>query len=78
MGRTLHEIERDAMTLSQTDRALLAEHLLATLDVGEETADHVEELWLQEAEKRYQAYRTGHIASKTAAQVFEDAKKRRP
>jgi|SoiMetStandDraft_2_1073263.scaffolds.fasta_scaffold240836_2 putative addiction module component (TIGR02574 family) len=77
MGRALHEIERDAMELSLQDRALLAEHLLATLDTGAEQED-VEESWLLEAERRYQAYREGHLASKPAEQVFADAKKRLP
>jgi putative addiction module component (TIGR02574 family) len=77
MGRTLHEIERDAMELSLQERALLTEHLLATLDPGAEKED-VEESWLLEAERRYQAYREGHITSKPAEQVFADAKKRLP
>jgi hypothetical protein len=42
-------------------------------DVGEDV--DAEELWLQEAERRCQEYRAGHIASKPVEQVFEDAKK---
>jgi hypothetical protein len=47
--RKLSEIENDAMELSRHDRALLAKHLLATLDPGDD-AD-VEELWIEEAER---------------------------
>ncbi|MGH9877554.1 MAG: addiction module protein [Nitrososphaerales archaeon] len=74
MTRKLSEIESEAMQLSRQERALLVEHLLPTLDLGEDV--DAEELWLQEAERRYQEYRAGRIASKPAQQVFEDAKKR--
>ena len=76
MARKLSEIESEAMQLSRQERALLAERLLTTLDLGEDV--DAEELWLQEAERRYQEYRAGRLASKSAAQVFEDAKKRLP
>ena len=62
------------MQLSRQERAELVERLIATLDVEEDV--DAEELWLQEAERRYQAYHAGHIPSKSAVQVFEDAKKR--
>jgi putative addiction module component (TIGR02574 family) len=74
MARKLSEIENEAMQLSRQERAVLVERLLTTLDVGEDV--DVEELWLQEAERRYQEYRAGHIVSKPVEQVFEDAKKR--
>ena len=74
MARKLNEVERDAMKLSHQERAILAEHLLATLDPGDDV--DTEELWLQEAERRYEGYRVGRIASKPAEQVFEDAKQR--
>ena len=74
MARKFGEVESDAMELSLRERALLVERLLATLDLGEDV--EAEELWLQEAERRYQEYRAGVIASKAAEQVFEDANKR--
>ena len=74
MARKLSEIESEAMQLSRQERAVLVERLLTTLDVGEDV--DAEELWLQEAERRYQEYRDGRLASKAAEQVFEDAKKR--
>ena len=74
MARTLNDVERDAMQLSSQERALLVERLLATLDPIEDVA--AEELWLQEAETRYQEYRAGGSASIPAEQVFEDADKR--
>ena len=74
MPRKLSEVERDAMELPPQERAILVERLLATLDAGEDT--DVEELWLQEAEKRYAEYRAGKIASRPAEQVIEEARQR--
>jgi len=74
MERTLGEVEGYAMELSLQDRALLVERLLATLDPGEDI--NAEELWLEEAERRYQEYRAGRVASKPANQVFDEAMKR--
>ena len=71
MARKLNDLENDAMQLSQWERALLVERLLATLDPGEDV--NAEQHWLREAEKRYQKYRDGAIESKPSKQVFEDA-----
>lgn len=73
MARTFSQIENDALRLSNKDRSRLIEHLLATLDPGED--EDVEELWLQEAERRYEDYRRGKIKSKPAQEVFADARK---
>ena len=69
MARKLNEITKDAMELPLRERALLVEHLLATLDKGEDL--DAEELWLHEAEKRYGDYRSGKIGAKPADKVFE-------
>jgi putative addiction module component (TIGR02574 family) len=74
MPRNVAQIDKEASELSQHDRALLVERLLATLDQGADV--DAEELWLEEAERRYQDYRTGKIGAKPAAQVFEDVRKR--
>ena len=70
MPRSRNELETEALQLPSRDRALLAEHLIASLDAQGE-AD-VEELWLQEAERRYQAYREGKLKAKPVAQVLRD------
>ena len=74
MARKFSDVESDAMQLPPRERALLIERLLSTLDPGEDV--DAEELWLKEAERRYQQYRAGGMASKPAAQAFEDANKR--
>ncbi len=65
----LQEIESQAMHLDQSERALLAEHLIASLDVGEDT--DVEKLWIKEAGTRYAAYKQGEISSSPADEVLE-------
>ncbi len=71
MRKTLDEIEKEVMSLSTQDRAILAEHLLASLDQREDV--DTEELWLMEAERRYQDYRAGKITARPAHEVFESA-----
>jgi putative addiction module component (TIGR02574 family) len=74
MALPLEEVEREALVLPLRDRALLLEHLLASLDEGED-AD-AEEVWLAEAERRYQEYRAGRMKSVPAEDVFAEAEAR--
>ncbi len=71
MARNLSEIEQEVMRLSAKDRASLMERLIGALDT--EVEGDVEELWLREAEQRYEAYRQGQLKPKSANQVFEEA-----
>ncbi len=68
----LQEIESQAMHLDQSERALLAEHLIASLDAGEDT--DAKKLWIKEAETRYAAYERGEISSSPADEVLERAR----
>lgn len=72
MPRSLIELEQEASRLSEKDRALLACHLIASID-PEEDVD-AESAWLEEAERRYQAFRQGKLTAKPADQVFREAK----
>jgi putative addiction module component (TIGR02574 family) len=74
MARSLKEVERDALALLPSDRAALVEHLLSTLDEGED--EDAEEAWLAEAERRYQKYRAGKTKAVPAEQVFAEAEAR--
>jgi len=74
MSKSLVDIEKEVLALPLRERALLVERLLATLDRGEDV--DVEELWIAEAERRYQEYRAGRIGARPADQVFEQAKNR--
>ena len=73
MPKTREELEKDALTLPQPERARLIERLLASLDTSQD--EDVEELWIAEAERRYQQYRLGAIKGKPAGAVFENAVK---
>lgn len=62
------------MKLSLTERAALAARLIASLDDATD-ADH-ERVWLEEADRRYQAYAAGQIFSRPATDVLRDARAR--
>lgn len=64
-------LEAAALKLPPAARARLAEQLIASLD-GLETTE-TERLWVEEAERRYQAYQAGKIPARLAEDVFRDA-----
>lgn len=74
MSLSLKKIEEEALRLPDEERALLAEHLITTLDTGEDL--NAEKAWIAEAEKRYEAYKEGKLKSKPAEEVFEEAFKK--
>jgi len=69
----LKEIEKQAMHLDQADRALLADHLIVSLDSDGDV--NAEQLWIKEADKRYAAYQQGTISSRPADEVLTKARK---
>lgn len=72
MSKSVAQLEQEARHLPTQDRALLAHHLIASIDPGEDV--DAEAVWLEEAERRYQAYRQGTLTAKPAEQVFREAK----
>ncbi len=74
MSLSLKKIEEEALRLPDEERALLAEHLITTLDTGEDL--NAEKAWIAEAEKRYETYKEGKLKSKPAEEVFEEAFKK--
>ena len=69
MSKTLSDIEAEARRLPAKDRARLIRRLLTTLEA--ENEGDVEQLWLDEAEKRLAAYRRGETTSHPGEEVFE-------
>lgn len=67
-------VEAEALTLPVAQRALLVQHLLASLDDIEEQEN--ERLWLDEAERRYQAYKTGTISSRDAFDAIAEMREK--
>ncbi len=66
------EIEKEALRLSSRERALLAEHLISSLD--EQVDPEAERLWVEEAERRYREYKEGKVKAKSAKAVFKEAR----
>lgn len=74
MSTSLSELATQVMQLPVRDRALLFEQLVASLETEGEV--DVAEIWLQEAERRYQAYREGSVPARPAETVFQEAASR--
>jgi hypothetical protein len=72
MSSRLSECEAQAMSLPARDRAALAERLIASLETLDDTEN--ERLWVEEAERRYQAYRSGALTGRSAEEALRDAK----
>lgn len=71
MSKQLEKITQEAMQLELEERALLAGTLLRSMDLPSES--EIERLWLDEAERRLQAYREGKVKGIPAEQVFNRA-----
>ena len=65
------KIECEALSLDLQSRAQLAGKLLLSLD--EPSASEVERLWLDEAERRLEEYRSSSIEGVPAGEVFKNA-----
>lgn len=72
MSPQLMECEAQALKLPPTDRAALAERLIASLDNLSEQQN--EQLWIDEADRRYRAYKSGNITARSAEEVLSDAR----
>ena len=74
MARTRAELEEEAKNLPIQERVVLVRNLLAGLDDGQD--EDVEQAWLDEAERRYQAHREGMHVPKSAEAALKEAKSR--
>lgn len=66
----LKSVETEALTLPASQRAVLAQHLLASLDDVDEQENEL--LWLEESQRRYKAYKAGAISSRDAFEAIAD------
>jgi putative addiction module component (TIGR02574 family) len=71
METKFDEVITAALQLSMEERAQLAARLLLSLD--EPTGSEVEELWLEEAERRLNEFREGRVRGIPADEVFRRA-----
>lgn len=74
MPPNLKKCEEQALQLPPHDRAILAEHLIASLD--ELNAAENERVWVEEAERRYQAYKEGEITARSVEEAIRDVRAR--
>lgn len=70
----LKTFEAEAMSLPASQRAALAQNLLASLDEINEQEN--ERLWLEEAGRRYDAYKKGNLPSRDAFAAIGDLRAR--
>ncbi|HYR29287.1 MAG TPA: addiction module protein [Thermoanaerobaculia bacterium] len=75
MSRDIKEIAAEALELPLTARAELASQLLESLD--DLTEAEADELWAEEAERRYAAYKAGEMESVPADELFARLRSRR-
>jgi putative addiction module component (TIGR02574 family) len=71
MTEILDKIEREALSLSEAERAFLADRLLSSL--GGEVLSDIDAVWVAEAERRYAEYRGGRRQLIPASEVFAEA-----
>lgn len=68
MSKQLEKITQEAMQLDLEERGRLAGTLLLSMDHPSES--EIERLWLDEAQRRLQAYREGKVKGIPAEEVF--------
>lgn len=75
MSRDLKDIAAEALDLPLTERAELASRLLDSLDDLSEAEN--DQLWAEEAERRFAEYKAGNIAATPAEEVFARLRSRK-
>ena len=68
MAQDTSELRKELDKLTPKQKAELARTLIDSLD--EALDEDVEQLWLDEATRRYEAYRRGEMSSRPAVEVF--------
>ena len=74
MSSQFDDLEKRVRALSREEKAALARVLIDELDPVNEPG--VEELWLEEARRRYDAYRRGEVQAEPGDEVMARARSR--
>ena len=74
MARNISDLREELRKLSPKQKAELACVLIDSLDEGLD--ENIEQIWLDEATRRFEAYRRGEIASRPAVEVFAQVRAR--
>ncbi len=69
---TIDELKREALQLDPSTRASLARDLLESLD--ELTETEIEQLWLEEAERRHQQIVSGAVETVSMEEALSKAR----
>lgn len=76
MGNIAKKLDLDLSRLSPEEKAALAHDLIEELD-GEADLSS-EEIWREEAERRYRDFKLGQLSAELGSFVFERARKKLP
>jgi hypothetical protein len=68
MSELLEELMKKSRLLTAHEKATLARILIEGLDASPDT--NVEQLWVEESQRRYQAYRRGEIEAHDGDEVM--------
>ena len=74
MGMPFEELEKQARSLSRDEKATLARILIEDLDTAIDP--NAEQLWLQEAQSRYDAFLRGELEARDGDEVMQRASDR--
>jgi putative addiction module component (TIGR02574 family) len=74
MSALFDELEKQARLLTPHERATLARILIEELDPSADS--QVEQLWIAESQRRYQAYLKGELKSVPGEEVMSRARRR--
>jgi len=74
MKENYQELEKQALALSFRQKAALARTLIEDLDSTED--GQIEDLWIEEAQRRYEAYLTGNLEAVPGQEAMRRARQR--
>ena len=74
MSALLEELKKQTRLLTAQEKAMLARILIEELDAS--TDSNVEQLWVAESQRRYQAYLRGEIEAYPGDEVMTRARNR--
>jgi hypothetical protein len=74
MSELLEELKKQTRLLTAREKAMLARILIEELDAS--TDSNVEQLWVAESQRRYQAYLRGEIDAYPGDEVMTRARNR--
>ena len=74
MGTRFEELEKQARKLSPKEKAALARILIEDMDTSVDT--DAEQLWVEEAQRRYDAFVAGKLEAQPGSEVMDRTRRR--